>query len=225
MTVYIHTYILLGRWVVGSGGIFVGKIDGGGILCGGSGAGGMRGEYLVRRNGFEVLEVLTGRGVIGGVCTSNTSNSLRQTRFSPRVSPAPLPPYSTPSPSQLSLEVPPPPTTTLLSNNTSPPTTNPHTVYPQFELLHLQIHNGIISHQLDVFPSLTLQLHLHHLLYSTIHGVELQIFSIVQRHYHHLLAPPSTPNTEDNITLFQLLLIDPVFDSIRPFTREIIASK
>ena len=80
--------VLPRRGVVGSGGIFVGEIDGGGILCGGSGAGGMRGENLVRRNGFEVLEVLTGRGVIGGVRTSNTSNSLRHTRFSPRVSPA-----------------------------------------------------------------------------------------------------------------------------------------
>ena len=181
----------------------------------------MRGENLVRRNGFEVLEVLTGRGVIGGVCTSNTSNSLRHTRFSPRVSPAPLPPYSTPSPSLLSLEAPPPPTTTLLPNNTSPPTTNPHIPTIRTATSSNSQRDNLPPARCVSIPNNTTTSTSSTIQYNT--RRRASDFFNTSAALPPSSSPPSNPNTEDNITLFQLL-IDPVFDSIRPFTRKIIAA-
>lgn len=55
-------YVLFGRGVVGSSGIFDDRRGGAGIWCEGNEAGGIRGENLVRRNGFEVGDMSGGGG-------------------------------------------------------------------------------------------------------------------------------------------------------------------
>ncbi len=104
------------RVVVGGGGTSSESCDGEGVLYGGNGAGETRGENLVCRSEFEVFEVHTPPITPRPVNTSNTSNPLRRTRYSPRIPPAPLPPHNIPPPSILPTNIPPLPTTQRPSN-------------------------------------------------------------------------------------------------------------